>query len=192
MRWTANSACGLGGGNFQNACVETTQRFTVGATTCSTFWDLNQILAGPKESELPNYNAHSFPKQNPDAIGCRSMLDFHYKTLGENDEILLFVLSGNLDTAQCEYLYNVIGKEIRKGQEKLILDCSDLGYVSSMGLAMMLRVHAKMKKIGGDVKLTGVTGTVAEVIRLVKLDRILNIYDSVEEAMESIDSEDGE
>ena len=118
------------------------------------------------------------------------MLDFHYKTLGEKDEVLLFVLSGNLDTAQCEYLYNVIGKEIRKGQEKLILDCSDLGYISSMGLAMMLRVHAKMKKIGGDVKLAGVNGTVADIVRLVKLDRILSLYDTVDEAMESIDSKD--
>lgn len=89
------------GGIFQNACVETTQRFTVGATTRSTFWDLNQILGGLNEPELPNYNARSFPEQNLDAIGCRSMLDFQYKILGENDEILLFVLSGNLDTAQC-------------------------------------------------------------------------------------------
>ncbi|MGI9470300.1 MAG: STAS domain-containing protein [Rubripirellula sp.] len=118
------------------------------------------------------------------------MLDFHYKTLGENDEVLLFVLSGNLDTTQCEYLYNVIGKEIRKGQEKLILDCHDLGYISSMGLAMMLRVHAKMRKIGGDVKLAGVNGTVADVIRLVKLDRILQLYDTVDEAIESIEEQE--
>ncbi len=115
------------------------------------------------------------------------MFNFHYQDLGENDEILMFVLSGRLDTTQCDYLYSVIEKQIEKGRKKLILDCFDLQYVSSLGLGMMLRIHSKMKKLGGDVRLVGVSGLVADVLRVVKLDRILQIYDTVEAAVEDIE-----
>ena len=67
------------------------------------------------------------------------MLDFYYKDLGEHNEILLVILSGDLDTTQCDYLYGVIEKQISRGHKKVILDCDELGYVSSMGMAMMRR-----------------------------------------------------
>jgi anti-anti-sigma regulatory factor len=44
-----------------------------------------------------------------------------------------------------------------------------------------------MKKLGGDVRLVGVSGLVADVVRVVKLDKILQIYDTVEEAVEDIE-----
>ena len=43
------------------------------------------------------------------------MLDFYYQELGEDKEILVFSLSGRLDTTQCDYLYGVIEKQIEKG-----------------------------------------------------------------------------
>ena len=44
-------------------------------------------------------------------------------------------------------------KEITRvvdGCEKMILDCGELSYISSMGLGMLMRVHSKMKKKGGE------------------------------------------
>jgi anti-sigma B factor antagonist len=116
------------------------------------------------------------------------MLDFHYEDRGKNDEILLIVLSGKLDTTQAEYLISVIEKQIERGHKKVVLDCDGLDYVSSMGLAMMVRLHSRMKKRGGEVRLSGVHGVVGDAIRLVKLDKMLGVYDSVEDAVEASDA----
>ncbi len=82
------------------------------------------------------------------------MIDWQSKNLGDHGEIMLFELSGRLDALQCDYLLNVIEHRIKRDHTKLIIDCGDLEYISSMGLGMLLRVNARMKKRGGDVKLS--------------------------------------
>lgn len=51
---------------------------------------------------------------------------------------------------------------------------------------MLMRVHSRMRRIGGDVNVAGVQGTVAKIVRLVRLDKSLHMYDSVDEAVESL------
>ena len=111
------------------------------------------------------------------------MADFYYEKQGKNGDIVSVVLSGKLDALHCDYLLECVEHQIEEGCEKLIMDCTDLEYISSMGLGSLLRVHARMKKRGGDVKLAAVQGAVAKVIRLVQMDRILQLYPTVEEAV---------
>lgn len=111
------------------------------------------------------------------------MADFYYKELGINNDIVSVVLSGRLDTEQCDYLLHCVQKQIENGCNKLILDCDGLEYISSMGLGMLMRVHSRMLKHGGDTKLACVHGIVAEAIKLVRLDKLLEMYPSVEQAM---------
>ena len=66
---------------------------------------------------------------------------------------------------------------------KLIIDCSGVTYMSSMGLGTLVRVHARMKKLGGDVKLAAVQGPVAQVMQVVFLHRIFQMYPTLEEAI---------
>ena len=111
------------------------------------------------------------------------MVDFHYQDCGENRDIVSVVVSGKLDAFHCDYLLKCVEHQIEEGYKKLILDCTDLEFISSMGLGMLLRVHARMKKHGGDVKLAGVHGVAANLISFVHLDGILQMYPTVEEAI---------
>ena len=76
------------------------------------------------------------------------MIDWNSKEVGENGEILVFELSGRLDAIHCDYLFSVLESRIEDGRTKLILDCSDLEYISSMGLGMLMRVHSRMNQRG--------------------------------------------
>ncbi len=100
-------------------------------------------------------------------------------------QILAFRLSGQLDTSSCDYLYDVLEGSIEDGKLKIVLDCEDLEFISSMGLGMLMRVHSKMAKLGGNVCLCQVHSTIADVLRLVMLDKVLRVYPSVEAAVES-------
>lgn len=111
------------------------------------------------------------------------MFNFHYEKVGANKDIVAVVLTGKLDEDNCEYLLNCVGDEILEGRKKLILDCSQVSFISSIGLSMLVRVHARMKKMGGDVKLAAVQGAVAQVLSVVGLNRILQIYPTVADAI---------
>lgn len=116
------------------------------------------------------------------------MLEFVQSELGENGQILAFKLSGRLDALQVDYLYSVLENRIRDGHSKIILDCHEMEYISSMGLGMLMRVHAKMRKQSGDVKLARVHGAVADVLSLTRLDRVLQMYPTLQEAIDSFNA----
>lgn len=111
------------------------------------------------------------------------MFNFHYEKVGKEQDIVSVVLSGRLDETSCNYVLGCVEDEILEGRKKLILDCGQLTYISSMGLGTLVRVNSRMKKIGGDVKLASVHGTVSEVMRVVGLNRLFQIYPTVDEAI---------
>jgi anti-sigma B factor antagonist len=111
------------------------------------------------------------------------MFNFSYEKAGKNHDILAVVVSGTLDEDNCNYLLKCVEDEILEGRKKLILDCGPLEYISSMGLGMLVRVNARMKKLGGDVKLAAVQSAVAQVMTVVGLNRIFQLYPTVADAI---------
>ncbi len=75
------------------------------------------------------------------------------------------------------------GKDFVDGNKKLILNCGQLTYISSMGVGILVQVHSRMKKIGGEVKLAAVQSGVAQILSVVGFNRIFHIYCTVDEAI---------
>jgi anti-sigma B factor antagonist len=111
------------------------------------------------------------------------MADFYYGKVGENEDIVSVTLSGELTAFQCDYVFKCIEKQVKQGITKLIIDCNDLSYISSAGLGMLMRVHTRMKKLGGDVKLARVQGTIAKMIHLVGMNKVIQLYPTIDEAV---------
>jgi anti-anti-sigma factor len=111
------------------------------------------------------------------------MFDFEYRKAGKTGDILAVVPTGMLDESNCEYLLDCVKEEVLEGRKKLIVDCGQLEYISSMGLGMLVRVNSRMKKLGGDVKLAAVQGTVAQILNVVGLHRLFQIYPTVDDAV---------
>ena len=113
------------------------------------------------------------------------MIEWTTETAGSDNEILIFHLNGRLDAAECDDLFTVLDGYIDRGHSQLILDCRDLSFISSAGVGALVRIHTRMRKRGGDVRLARVQGIVADVLRLVMLDRLLQLYPSLREAIAS-------
>jgi anti-sigma B factor antagonist len=110
------------------------------------------------------------------------MIDYQTYKAGENDEVLVIEVGGRLDTMSSDYLLDCVKAQTERGARKIVLDCSNLDYVSSMGLAALIRANSRMKELGGSVALVQVPGLVADVVRIAHLDKLFNIYSTVEEA----------
>ncbi len=109
------------------------------------------------------------------------MIDFTTKDLPDTD-IRVVMITGKLDNDSSEYFFSFIEEQVTDGHKKLVLDCENLEYISSMGLGSLMRTHSRMKKHMGDVKIAAMQSFVAETFRLVGFEKILNVYDSVESA----------
>ena len=89
------------------------------------------------------------------------------KTIDGNTETL--ALGGWLDYDAAPGLAEEL-KELGSGVTSLVLDCSDLEYISSSGVRLFVEAYSKMK---GAVKLRNVSEDVMEVLRITGVaDRI--------------------
>ena len=97
-------------------------------------------------------------------------------------EAFVIDVTGRLDTATSEYLLDCVQGYIDQGERKLILNCAELEYISSMGIATLVRANSRLKNKQGRVVIVGLTGIVADAIRLVRLDRLIGLFGTVDEA----------
>ena len=91
----------------------------------------------------------------------------------KNNNHVTLKIEGRLDTTTAPSLEKVIN-ELPANVTELLLDMSQLAYVSSAGLRVLLSTQKKMNKIG-SMKLTGVCEEVMEVFEMTGFSDILDI-----------------
>ena len=107
-------------------------------------------------------------------------MDFYYDRVDR--DVLILSADGGLMADNTSRFVHELERFIELGARKLIIDCTRLTQISSMGVGMLVTVHKRMAKKGGDVKLAGVTGVVGKVIRMTGLGAMLQIYPTVRDA----------
>lgn len=80
----------------------------------------------------------------------------------KNEGVLNVKLEGRLDTTTAPEFDSFLTENLM-GTSALTIDCSELAYVSSAGLRVLLTANKKMK---GEMKLTGVQELVMEVFEM--------------------------
>ncbi|APZ95521.1 STAS domain-containing protein [Fuerstiella marisgermanici] len=113
------------------------------------------------------------------------MIDYKTHRPDAYPEVLVVELSGKLDAETSDYLIQCIQTEIESGARKVVLDCSKLDYISSLGLGTLVRASHRVKKQDGAIALAGVQGMVAEVLAIAQLGRLLHMYPDVDAAATS-------
>jgi anti-sigma B factor antagonist len=100
-------------------------------------------------------------------------------------DILAIILNGALDAASTPEFDKAIQAHLDAGCSKIIIDCRNMPYISSLGMGSLIVLQTKLKRRGGAVKLSAVFGTAMEVMRMVGIDKVLGIYGDLEFARQS-------
>ena len=108
-----------------------------------------------------------------------------FQTRVVDDEILVVILRGNLDSTTSEEFDREIRRHLAQGRSKIIVDCRNLDFVSSVGIGSLVVLQTRLRKRGGVVKLAAIHGMAAEVVKMVRLDKLLDIYGDLEFARQS-------
>jgi anti-sigma B factor antagonist/stage II sporulation protein AA (anti-sigma F factor antagonist) len=101
-------------------------------------------------------------------------------------EYTLIRLNGRLEATQAADLTEAIRKALQEGPPSLILDCSGLSYVASMGLRCFLLAQKGVQGTGGKLAFFGLNDNVRSVFSLTGFDKIALVRVSFEDALASL------
>jgi len=100
-------------------------------------------------------------------------------------DISILSLTGSLDTNTSKEAEDQINKLLEEGSIKLLIDLTDLDYISSSGLRILLSTSKKLKPLKGEMRICGLNETVNEVFEISGFTMIFKIFKTIEEAKTS-------
>jgi anti-sigma B factor antagonist len=95
-------------------------------------------------------------------------------------------LSGRLDAENAPQFQSACEQWIAKGETRLVIDLSDLQYVSSMGLSCFMAVAKSLQPKSGSVILCRLQGLPKQVFELTRLIDLFPVFDTTDAALASL------
>lgn len=100
-------------------------------------------------------------------------------------EVTVLRPKGELDVQTCQPLKDQIQESLRRGQNRLVVDLSDVTYVDSSALGVLVTGLKMVRQSSGTLKLCGLQGNVLRVFELTRLTKFFEIYENADQALKS-------
>ena len=100
----------------------------------------------------------------------------------DGDPYTLVALAGEADVPNSGALRELLDAEVAKEPSTLVIDLSELRFMDSSALHVILRANRTMDRQGGVLALAGPRDPVAKMLRLTAADQLLPVYATVAEA----------
>ncbi len=104
-------------------------------------------------------------------------------TAESKDDVLVIKMSGRLDALSSPIAEKKVFDHIHEGHIKILIDLSEVDYLSSAGLRMLLSTSKKLKTLAGKLVLFSVTSNVMDVLKMSGFDHVLEIVVTQEEGL---------
>lgn len=82
-------------------------------------------------------------------------------------------------------LHEKLHECIEGGIKKVIIDLSDVDWMNSTGLGILISGLTTLRNNGGELKLANVTDKIQSLLTITKLVTVFEAHDSVDEAIKS-------
>lgn len=92
----------------------------------------------------------------------------------EKEGILTGVLCGRLDTAAAQQFEKDMQPLMEKADKPIVLDCSQLDFISSSGLRLFLALRKQTLAKGGNVTIKGVNPEIKQVFTITGFFSLFN------------------
>jgi anti-sigma B factor antagonist len=89
----------------------------------------------------------------------------------------LLELDGRVDSNTVSTLHEVLNRRIDQDTSNIVVDLSQVTYISSAGLRELVAALKRVRKRGGDLRLCAPPMRVTEVIELTGLNSLFEIFD---------------
>jgi anti-sigma B factor antagonist len=95
----------------------------------------------------------------------------NYSRLDDGDEAILRI-EGELDALTAPELRPALEKLVGDHPKRVIVDLSALRLIDSSGVGVLVSLYKRVRALGGDVRIIGVTDQPRAIFRLLRLDAV--------------------
>lgn len=99
------------------------------------------------------------------------------------------VPNGRLDSTTSPILKVILNTQLKDGITRFVVNMSQVSYISTGGLKVLVNAWRSAREHGGDLLLAGMSRHVFEVFEVVGFDQVFSIYDSLDEAVHALGDE---
>jgi len=89
---------------------------------------------------------------------------------------------GIIDSESSDYFYDEIKSELDEKVHVLLVNMSEVVYISSLGLSMLFKAKKDIENLGGTFVLTELQPQIRKIFEVIKALPSLNVFKSMEEA----------
>ena len=100
--------------------------------------------------------------------------------------VVVLEVSGRLDSAGATAFEEELLGRVAAGDRHIVVDCSELRYINSAGLRVLLVAAKRLSADGGAIALAGASGQMRSVVEIVGFDSVFPVCDTVEEAKAAV------
>ncbi|MBC8200491.1 MAG: STAS domain-containing protein [Planctomycetes bacterium] len=94
-------------------------------------------------------------------------------------------ISGDVTADDVSQFQRNVREEVGQFSSNIILDCTDMGIIDSVGLESLLWLSDELSKAGNKLRFASVPTSVVRVFEFTRLNRVFAMHESIEQAARS-------
>ncbi len=95
----------------------------------------------------------------------------------EKGKVLIFDIRGDLDAKSASILKERINEKITDGKSLILINLSDVPYMDSAGLGVLVSGLKNANRLSGDLRIWGLQDEVKSIFELTRLNKVFQIYE---------------
>jgi anti-sigma B factor antagonist len=103
----------------------------------------------------------------------------------ESGKVLIFDIRGDLDAKSATVLKDRINEKITDGKAMILINLSEVPYMDSAGLGVLVSGLKNANRLSGDLRIWGLQDEVKSIFELTRLNKVFQIFDDEGSAMAS-------
>ena len=104
----------------------------------------------------------------------------------DRDGISVLNIKGRLDASNSGQVHEKIMSEIDGGKNKIVVNFSDVSYISSAGLRVIVYASKALSKKQGSFSLCSISGNIEKVFQISGLASLFDIHKDVESSLQAM------
>jgi anti-anti-sigma factor len=99
------------------------------------------------------------------------------------DEVVLVQVRGELDAHTVRGFEQTLNDLLAQGHSRLVLDASQMSFISSAGLRAVMSAQREAGQLGGQLRICGLNAQARRVFEIAGVEQFLNLSETRQEAM---------
>ena len=107
-------------------------------------------------------------------------------TCEDHDQLAIIKIQGELVGDHADELFKEIQERLNRQVRDFVFDLSDMDFIDSHGLEVILDVQEQTAEQLGQVRLAALAGNINEILRITRLASRIECHETVEGAIKSL------